>query len=302
MIVSMIMDKPDIPDFFTNPRGGANFDPDKFLSKYKFIIIGIVVLFLVLPNIVILVGAGQRAVVFNRVTGIEKRVLEEGIQLVIPFIQEASIYNVREISYIFSDKPERSQRGAFIMGGSINTLTSDGQNISVEVTARARPDFKELWWLHQNLGNDNYESYVEKIITPVVRSLVREVIAGYTVSAIYSEDRRVIADSISKSLETNLAKYKIVLTEFLLDEVTFSDAYQSTIEEKQKARIELDTKDNIIIEEENKRDAVITKAQGEAEAINLKVNALLSNPSYIKYRKAQILGQRTRMVFSDSNF
>lgn len=296
------MDKPDIPDFFINPKGGSNFDPDQFLSKYKGVIIAIIVLFLVLPNIVILVGAGQRAVVFNRITGMEKRVLAEGIQLIIPFVQEPAIYNVREISYIFSDKPERSKRGAFIMGGSINTLTSDGQNISVEVTVRARPDFKELWWLHQNLGNDDYESYVEKIITPVVRSLVREVIAGYTVSAIYSEDRRVIADSISKSLESNLSKYKVVLTEFLLDEVTFSDAYQNAIEEKQKARIELDTKDNIIIEERNKRDAVITQAQGEAEAINLKVQALANNPSYIKYRKAQILGKRTRMVFSDSNF
>ncbi len=298
----MTMNKPDVPDFFINPKGINNFDPDQFLSKYKYFIIGIIVLFLVVPNFIILVGAGQRAVVFNRITGMEKRVLEEGIQLVIPFIQETSIYNVREISYIFSDKPERSKRGAFIMGGSINTLTSDGQSISVEVTVRARPDFKELWWLHQNLGDDAYESYVEKIITPVVRSIVREIIAGYTVSAIYSEDRRVIAETISKNLESYLAKYKIVLTEFLLDEVTFSDAYQSAIEEKQKARIELDTKDNVIVEEENKRDAVITKAQGEAEAINLKVMALANNPSYIKYRKAQILGKRTKMVFSDSQF
>lgn len=293
------MDKPEIPDFFINPKGGNNFDPDKFLSKYKFIFISLIVLFLVVPNIVILVGAGQRAVIFNRITGMEKRVLAEGVQLIIPFIQSPTIYNVREISYIFSDKPERSKRGAFIMGGSINTLTSDGQTISVEVTVRARPDFKELWWLHKNLGNDSYESYVEKIITPVVRSLVREVIAGYTVSAIYSEDRRAIADTISDSLAKSLTKYKIVLTEFLLDEVNFSDAYQNAIEEKQKARIELDTKDNIIIEEQNKRDAVITKAQGEAEAINLKVSALAQNPSYIKYRKAQILGKRTKMLFND---
>ena len=297
------MDRPDIPDFFINPKGGKNnFDPDKFLSQYKFVLIAIVVLFLVVPNLVILVGAGQRAVVFNRITGMEQRVLTEGVQLVLPFIQEASIYNVREISYIFSNKSERSKRGAYIMGPAINTLTSDGQTINVEVTVRARPDFKELWWLHQNLGNDNYDSYVEKIITPIVRSQVRETIAGYTVSAIYSEDRRAIAQKVSESLKTKLDKYKIVLTEFLLDEVTFSKAYQNAIEEKQQARIELDTKDNIIVEEQNKRDALITKAQGEAEAINLKVNALINNPSYVKYRKAQILGKRTKMVFSDSKF
>ena len=295
------MERPDIPDFFINPKGGKDFDPDKFLSKYKMLIIAVVAIFFVLPNLIILVGAGQRGVVFNRITGMEKRVLNGGAQFIIPFIQDPTIYNVREISYIFSDKPERSKRGAFIMGGAINTLTSDGQNISVEVTVRARPSFEDLWWLHQNLGNDTYENYVEKIITPVVRSIVREVIAGYTVSAIYSEDRRVVADHISKNLDDVLAKYKIVLTEFLLDEVNFSDAFQNAIEEKQKARIELDTKDNIIIEEMNKKDAVVTKAQGEAEAINLRVNSLTANPSFVKYRRAQILGKRTKMIFSNGS-
>lgn len=249
---------------------------------------------------VILVGAGQRAVVFNRITGMEKRVLEEGVQLVIPILEQASTYNVREISYIFSDKPARSRDGARIMGNSIHTLTSDGQNITVEVTVRARPDFTELWWLHQNICNDNFNSYVEKVITPVVRSVVREIIAGYTVSQIYSEDRRAIADKISKDLGEKLKSYKVVLTEFLLDEVTFSDAYQDAIEEKQRATIELGTKDNIIIEVSNKKDAIITKALGEAEAIRLKVQSLNANPAYVKFRKAQILGKKAKLIVDDS--
>lgn len=295
------MDKPDIPDFFNarNFKNGGSFDPDHFLSKHKWTIFIIILLIFVVPNFVILVGAGQRAVIFNRITGMEKRVLEEGVQIIIPLVEQATTYVVREISYIFSDKSARSKRGAMIMGGSIHTLTADGQNITVDVTVRARPDFKELWWLHQNLGNDSFTSYVNKIITPIVRSLVREVISGYTVSAIYSEDRRAIAEKVSAALAEKLNKYKIVLTEFLLDEVTFSDAYQSAIEEKQRARIELDTKDNVIIEERNKRDASITKAQGEAEAISLKVNALARNPEFIKFRKAQILGGRTSLIIDD---
>lgn len=293
------MDKPDIPDFFINPNRAASFDPDDFLSKNKWTLIAVVVAFLVFPNLLILVGAGQKAVVFNRIFGMEKRVLDEGVQFIIPFVEQATIYNVREISYIFSDKSERSRQGARIMGGSIHTLTSDGQNISVEVTVRARPDFVDLWWLHQNLGNDASSSYITKIITPVVRSVVREVLSGYTVSAIYSEDRRVIADNISDILSQKLAKYRIALTEFLLEEVTFSEAYQKAIEEKQKARIELDTKDNIIVEEQNKRDAVITKAQGEAAAIRLKVDSLARNPDYLRFRKAQVYGTRTKLLIED---
>jgi len=293
------MDKPDIPDFFINPNKQYSFDPDDFLSKYKWTLIGLVLAFLVVPNFLILVGAGQKAVIFNRITGMETRVLDEGVQFVIPFVNQTTIYNVREISYIFSDKSERSRQGARVMGGSINTLTSDGQNISVEVTVRARPDFIKLWWVHQNLGNDGNSSYVSKIITPVVRSVVREVISGSTVTAIYSEDRRVIADSIADLLEKKLAKYNIYLSEFLLEEVTFSEAFQKAIEEKQKARIDLDTKDNIIIEEENKRDAIVTRAQGEAEAIRLKVDSLSRNPEYLRFRKAQVYGTRTKLLIDD---
>jgi prohibitin 2 len=293
------MDKPDIPDFFINPNKQYSFDPDDFLSKYKWTLIGLVLAFLVVPNFLILVGAGQKAVIFNRITGMESRVLDEGVQFVIPFVNQTTIYNVREISYIFSDKSERSRQGARVMGGSINTLTSDGQNISVEVTVRARPDFINLWWVHQNLGNDGNSSYVSKIITPVVRSVVREVISGYTVTAIYSEDRRVIADAISELLAKKLSKYNIYLSEFLLEEVTFSEAFQKAIEEKQKARIDLDTKDNIIIEEENKRDAIVTRAQGEAEAIRLKVDSLSRNPEYLRFRKAQVYGTRTKLLIDD---
>ena len=293
------MDKPDIPDFFINPNKQYSFDPDDFLSKYKWTLIGLVLAFLVVPNFLILVGAGQKAVIFNRITGMETRVLDEGVQFVIPFVNQTTIYNVREISYIFSDKSERSRQGARVMGGSINTLTSDGQNISVEVTVRARPDFINLWWVHQNLGNDGNSSYVSKIITPVVRSVVREVISGSTVTAIYSEDRRVIADAISELLAKKLSKYNIYLSEFLLEEVTFSEAFQKAIEEKQKARIDLDTKDNIIIEEENKRDAIVTRAQGEAEAIRLKVDSLSRNPEYLRFRKAQVYGTRTKLLIDD---
>lgn len=291
----MTMDKPDIPDFFINPKGGGNFDPDQFLSKYKFFIIGIIVIFLILPNIVILVGAGQRAVVFNRITGMEKRVLEEGIQIVIPFIEDASIYNVREISYVFSSQNEEGYLPA------VNALTNDGQNILIEATVRIRPDFKELWWLHQNLGNDTRSNYVQKILIPLCRSLIREVISNYSVSQIYDQ-RAVVSEQIYAELEKGLAEYKIALNEFLFDRITFSADYQKAVEEKTKAKIELETKDNVIVEEQNKRDALITQAEGEAKAINLKVEALAANPSYIRYRKAQILGKRTKMIFNDKGF
>jgi len=296
------MDKPEIPDFFINPNNmGGNFDPDKFLQKFKAPLIVFAILFALLASgsPVHVIQAGERGVVFNRITGTQKRVLEEGLQFVIPVLETVSKYNVREISYIFSDKSFRSKSGTLWMGESIHTLTADGQAITVEITVRARPDFKELWWLHQNIGNSRMRSYVEKIITPVVKSMVREVISGFTVSGIYSEERRTIANKISERLAGKLQGYKIVLSEFLLDEVMFSQAYQNAIEQKQQATIELDTKDNVIVEERGKRDAAVTRAEGEAEAIRRKVESLARNPSYLKFRKAQVLGKRAKLIVED---
>ena len=195
------MNNPNLSDFFSSNNKRNSFDPDDFLNKNKIKLAIILVLIFIIPNILVLVGAGQRAVIFNRVLGMQERVLEEGIQFIVPLVEQAVVYDVREISYMFSDDSERSRNSsARILGNSIDTLTADGQGISVDVTVRARPDFKELWWLHKELGKDSYNSYVNKIINPAVRSIVREVIAGYTVSAIYSEDRRVIAENISKAI------------------------------------------------------------------------------------------------------
>lgn len=298
------MSKPDIPDFFVNPNKPNGFDPDDFLSKNKITIILVLLGIFLLPNIFIIVGAGQKAVIFNRVSGMEKRVLSEGVQLVIPLLEKATVYDVRKINYVFDDDvisgKKSLEKGTLLKGGSIHTLTSDGQNIQMAVTARIRPNFDELWWLHQNLGQDYESTYIEKIIVPIVKSTVREVASGYQVDAVYSKAREEMKNKIQEAIAAKFKQYKLELVELLLERVVFSDAYQAAIEEKQEAVIELGTKDNIIAEETSKRDAAIIKAQGEAQAIRLKVNALTQNPSYLKFRRAQVFGKRAKLVLDDS--
>ena len=55
----------------------------------------------------------------------------------------------------------------------------------------------------------------------------------------------------------------------------------------------------VIAGEKAKRDAKILQAEGEAKAINLRVNALRANPDFIKYRRAQIFGKRAKLIFSE---
>ena len=71
------MSGPNFSDFFGS-NNSNRFDPDDFFGKHKIKIFIIVALFFVVPNLVILVGAGQRAVIFNRVIGMEQRGTRRG--------------------------------------------------------------------------------------------------------------------------------------------------------------------------------------------------------------------------------
>lgn len=292
------MDRPDIPDFFQRPSKN-NFDPDKFLHNNRFLIITLVILLLVLPNLVIVVGPGQRGVVFNRLTGMEKRVLEDGWQIVIPFIQDVTIYDTRESNYIFTDKNSSTESGYKALGNPITALTNDGQKVQIHATVRLHPDRDQLWWVHKNIPRNRDATYEELIVMPVVSSVVRDVLSSYSVSALYSEDRATIGSAIAEQLKERLGKYKIVLNEFLLQDVVFSIEYQNAIERKERVRIELDTKDNIIAEEKLKRDAVITRAEGEAAAIRMRAQVLNNYPGFLDYLRARVYGKRTKLIIEE---
>ena len=87
----------EVPDFFTpNPKKEQHLDNlEIFFKKYgNYLMCFIVIVPLFFASIV-KVDAGERAVIFNIFGAVEKRVLGEGIHLVIPLIQRASIYDVK---------------------------------------------------------------------------------------------------------------------------------------------------------------------------------------------------------------
>ncbi|MBD3256738.1 MAG: hypothetical protein GF383_16710, partial [Candidatus Lokiarchaeota archaeon] len=62
-------------------------------------IVLIILAVIILSKAILVVEAGERAVVMNRITGVEKRTLGEGMHLLMPGIQEPTIYSVRTQTY-----------------------------------------------------------------------------------------------------------------------------------------------------------------------------------------------------------
>lgn len=288
------MANPEIPDFF---KPSPKQELENFLNSLRnfwgYILIGLI-LFFSLNGTLVKVDAGERAIVFNIFGGVEKRVLGEGIHLLIPILQRATIYDIKQASYSFASE-EQGLQGQ-VVGNEIHSLTSDGQRVDIELTVRARPQPSELWKLHKSIG----VNYPSKIIFPKARAALREILSSYPVEDVYSVKRQEIQDKVQEHMQKDLAKkYFIDIEEVLIRNVKFSKEFQDSIDRKQQAFQDYLKMEYVLASERAKRDAKILQAEGEAKAINLRVNALKANPDFIKYRRAQIYGKRAKLILSD---
>jgi len=291
------MKEVEVPDYFT-PSSKRPFEADRlieFLRKFwgYFLVAFFLVIFL--SGSVVRVGAGERAVLFNIFGGIEKRILGEGIHIIIPFVQKATIYDVKQATYSFGSDDKNSQ--GHLVGDEIHSLTSDGQKVDIELSVRLRPFPEKLWLLHKNIG----PNYLYKIVVPKARTVLREVLAAYPVEDVYGGKRQEIQNKIQDFFKSDLEKkYFIDVEEVLIRNVKFSKEFQDAIDRKQQAYQEFLKMEYVLASERAKKDAKISQAEGEAKAINLKVNALRANPDFIKYRRAQVYGKRAKLIFTST--
>ena len=94
------------------------------IDKENAIAIGmsvIVAVILLTSNVLIkTIPVGNVGVVFNLFGGVEKRILYEGDNFVIPIIESVTLYDARKTSYSFTDESELGQ-----VGQSIKCQTND---------------------------------------------------------------------------------------------------------------------------------------------------------------------------------
>lgn len=231
-------------------------------------IIGVIAL-AVIADGVVSVPAGHTGVIFSRVNGgIQEKTLNEGFNLKVPFLETATILSTR-----IQEKTVNHQRDP------IEALTKDGQRVDIDITVQYRIARENAPKLFQEIGMD----YEGKVITPAIRSVVREVITGYDSKELFEQTARTKAEKeIVKNLESNYAKKYITLEDSLIRNVKFSDKYLDTIEEKKIAEQVIEKskfeKENALIQKDKK----IIEAEAEAESIKLRGDALESNPEVIQ--------------------
>ncbi|MCZ7599276.1 MAG: prohibitin family protein [Gammaproteobacteria bacterium] len=180
---------------------------------------------------ILVVPAGQRAVVFNVLTGVEDRVLGEGYRFFLPLLQYPELFDVRTQSYTMSSTPEDH---VDVDPNPLVALTADGQPVTLDLTVLYHPAPEKLPQLYREIGNR--KEYTEKIVRPELRALLRMVVARYTVTQLYSGNREALERACLERIGAAFAKSYLVLEEVKLRNLTFSKQFQETIEAKQVAQ------------------------------------------------------------------
>lgn len=256
----------------------------KFAPK---IIIGVVVLIVVLIlvlNIFVIVQAGNVRVLtqFGRTVGVT---FTPGMNIKIPFIQNTVNYSTRQVTYETSDFPETSR--ANYPDFTIDTTSLDGQQIQLKYTIRFSIDAKQAEWILNNIGT--MDNLVEKVVKTEARSLCRNIPKKYSAAQLYSEQVFDVQEEISETLRPIFEKNGIILDEFLLRKIEFTEEYFNILEEKQIAEERIVVEQNILAQERIKKEQVIVQAEAEARQIEIKGEALKKYPQIIQLEFIQKL-------------
>ncbi len=222
----------DIRDFKMNINPPSN--PKKILM---WILVGFVGLFLfiVVLNMSVTISGGEAGVLFRTFSGgiDRENTYGEGFHIVAPW-NDMIVYEVRQ------------QEAKETMA----VLSSNGLEISLDVSGWFQPLYNKLPQLHQEKGQD----YLDRVVRPALRSATRSVIGRYTPEEIYSSKRDVIQDEIYTETKKILDKQFVQLNEVLVRDITLPGTLKTAIENKLKQE-----------QESLEYEFKLSKAQKEAE-------------------------------------
>jgi regulator of protease activity HflC (stomatin/prohibitin superfamily) len=254
-----------------------------------------------LATSIVIVPAGHVGVVFNIVGGVQQEEMGEGLHVVIPVLQQVTLYDTRQQELTLSR----------VSGDQISGRSSEGLEIVVDVTVLYQVPGSEAARLHQDIGT----SYEQIRVRPEVRSQIRDGISEFDAANLISSERDDLQRNIEENLAEALRRDNITVLSVLLREVSIPKSITAAIEEKQAAEQQVAVEENRrlqseitaqrrVIEATGERDAAVAKAEGEAEALRLRGAALRENPEIVQLEVAQRLAPtlQTILLPSDSNF
>jgi prohibitin 1 len=161
------------------------------------------------------IGYGEAGVLFRTFGGgvvTDAPPLGEGFHIIAPW-NRVYVYNVKQQEFF---------------EGNMQVLSSNGLEISLDVSVLYQPNYDRLGLLHRTKG----ENYVNIVLIPQIRAVARSVVGRYTPEQLYSTKRDAIQNEIFEETQKNVESQHIQLNAVLVRDVTLPMAIKEAIERK----------------------------------------------------------------------
>ena len=246
----------------------------KTFSKPKLRFVGLFLFFvgivLLIISSIIIIPAGQIGVSIF-LGQVSPKPLKNGINLAPPYVTIVSF-------------PTRLQELTLTNENAVEARVQNGLLIKTDCTThyRINPDMApEIYSLYAVSINE----LVNKILLPVVRTEIRNVISKYSVDELYSLKREEIAIEIENKLINEVSKKGIIIDRFLIRAIYFPKEVEEAIQLKLKAQQEAEAMTFKKQKAEEEAKIKIIEAKGLAEAQKI-INSTLT-PYYLQLEAIQ---------------
>lgn len=245
--------------------------------------------------------------------GIRPEPLSAGLHWIVPFAERVERYSILNQTYTMSSSADE---GTSISDDSIQVRTKDGQQVYIDASVIYAVDPLKATDLYRT-WRFNFQ---DGLVRPQARGVIRDVASQYGVEEIVSSKRAEMESLITAELERIFTENNLVLRDFVLRNIRFSDEYAAAVEQKQIA--EQQAQQAAFVVEQKKQeaeqarqiaqgqaDAAVIAAKGEAEALLIQAqaeaeaNRLLSaslTPQLIQYQYVLKLSPGVDTIFIPS--
>ena len=263
----------------------------------------------------------DRGVVISAVAplGYREEILQPGLRWVIPYAENVRTYTISKSTYTMSIA---LLEGDIQRDDSIAARTSDGQEVYIDASIIFSLDPNDVLDVHITWQ----DRYVNGLVRPTVRGIIRDAVSQFQVNEVYSTKRDQLKMQIEDDLRVALEENGLLLSDFVLRNITFTTEYAASIEVKQIAeqraqeaeyivgqrkqeaeqarQVAEGTRDAAIIEAQGRAQSQVIEAKAEAEALQLIADVLAKNPQLLNYRYIEKLapGIQVMLVPNDNPY
>lgn len=188
---------------------------------------------------------------------VQDEVLPSGLHIINPLV-DVTLFSIQTENYTMSAK---SGEGQVEGDDAIRVLSSDGLEVTIDLSVLYKVTPSRAPYIYQNIGVD----YVGKIVRPVTRTAIRDNAVNYQAVDLYSTKREEFQFKINKTISDNFAKNGLEVQQILVRNITLPATVRASIESKIQAEQDAQKMQFVLQKERQEADRKRVEAQGIAD-------------------------------------